>query len=510
MHKNNMIKKSPFIPLWQSRRSVLGGVRGDFIKINNSLSYILLAILTVTISGCTLHKSSIKDSQIAVPPSYTTEAQKAADLSSRWWEKFHDETLNKLMEAAFSNNLDIMQAYERLQQSLSRIRITDSSRGINANIEGSGGKIRQSSAFGIVRKDTYSLSAAAAYEIDLWGKLKSTTNAAQLDALASEEDLKALYISISAQITDLYYLAVEQRAQLDLSEQTISSFQDTLDRVERRYREGLVPALDVYQSRQNLSSAKAQKPLFESSLAVTLNSISVLTGNFPDKKIGGSADELINAPAFNEGIPSQLLTERPDIRSAYLKLEASDERIAAAIADRFPSFNIAGTYGGTSDKVRTILDSPNIFWNILLKAAMPVLDAGRRKAEVDRTKAVFREKLAAYHQAVLNAFKEVEDALAKSGASEERITMLKDTVAASENSYRLALDNYMQGLTDYLPVLTEQLRHFTAKSNLLSAKRQLISDRIQLARALGGAWTNKIIKRETQYEHAINTGEENK
>jgi NodT family efflux transporter outer membrane factor (OMF) lipoprotein len=462
------------------------------IMNNKFLSCILISIIAVTISGCTLHKSSIKDAQIEVPPAYTTEAEKAADLSGRWWEKFEDETLNNLIETALSNNLDISQAYERLQQSLARLRIVDSSRGVNANIQGFGGKARQSSAFGTVREDTYSLSAAASYELDVWGKLKSTTNAARLDALASEEDLKSLYISISAQITDLYYLAVEQRSQLDLSDQTIASFQDTLDNVERRYHEGLVPALDVYQSRQNLSSAKAVRPLFESRLAVTLNSISVLTGNFPNKEIGGSADILINAPVFNEGIPSQLLTERPDIRSAYLKLEASDERIAAAIADRFPSFNIAGTYGGNSDKVRTVLDSPNIFWNILLNAAQPVLDAGRRKAEVDRTKSVFREKLAAYHQAVLNAYKEVEDSLAKSRASGERIMMLGDTVSASENSHRLALDNYMQGLTDYLPVLTEQVRHFTARSNLLTAKRQLISDHIQLARALGGTWTDQI------------------
>jgi NodT family efflux transporter outer membrane factor (OMF) lipoprotein len=484
-------------------------MRGLVTMNSKLLSRTLIAILAVTISGCTLHKSTIKDSQIEIPPSFTTEAKKAADLSGRWWEKFEDETLNKLIEKAFSNNLDISQAYERLQQSLARMRIADSSRGIKANIEGFGGKARQSSAFGTVREDTYSLSAAAAYEIDVWGKLKSTSNAARLDALASEEDLKSLYISISAQIADLYYLAVEQRAQLDLSDQTIESFQDTVDRVERRYREGLVPALDVYQSRQNLSSAKAVRPLFKSSLAVTLNSISVLTGNFPDKEIGGSADELINAPSFNEGIPSQLLTERPDIRSAYLQLEASDERIAAAIADRFPSFNIAGTYGGTSNKIRTILDSPNIFWNILLNAAQPVLDAGRRKAEVDRTKAVFREKLAAYHQTVLNAFREVEDSLAKGSASQERITMLGDTVSASENSHRLALDNYMQGLTDYLPVLTEQLTHFTAKSNLLTAKRQFISDRIQLARALGGSWTDRI-----EIRHFTNmtnkTGEENK
>ena len=171
---------------------------------------------------------------------------------------------------------------------------------------------------------------------------------------------------------------------------------------------------------------------------------------------------------------------------------ASDARLAAAVADRFPSFNLIGSYGGTSGKVRTILDSPNIFWNILLQAAQPVLDAGRRKAEVDRTSAVFRESLTVYHKTVLNAFREVEDAIARGSATKNRIKMLGEVVSASDGALRVATDQYMQGLTDYLPVLTEQLRHFTAKSNLLTAKRQLISDRIQLARALGGKWVEDV------------------
>ena len=299
--------------------------------------------------------------------------------------------------------------------------------------------------------------------------------------LATEQDLKALFISVSAQAADLYYLAVEQRAQLGLSDQTIASFQDTLDRVERRYRGGLVPSIDLYQARQNLAAARAQRPLFKSRLDVTLNALSVLTGRFPDREIGGDESELKDAPVFRTGLPSQLISHRPDIHAALLRLKASDERIGAAVADRFPSFNLAGSYGGTSDRLKTVLDSPNIFWNVLLQAAQPVFDAGKRKAEVKRTEAVFRENLAGYHKTVLNAFREVEDSLSKISASEERIEMLAERVSASESALRIALDRYMRGLTDYLPVLTEQLSYFTARSNMLAERRQIISDTIQLA-----------------------------
>lgn len=471
--------------------------------------YTLLILFSAfsALSGCSVHTSKVPESAMEMPPSFSAAAEEPSKPAGDWWKKFEDPELDGLMEEAFRGNLDIARAYERLQQSMAAVRIANSARGINLNIEGSGGRAQTPGITGPSTDDTYSLSAAASYEIDLWGKLKSRTDAARYDALASEQDLTALYISISAQLADLYYLAVEQRAQLALTDQTIASFQDTLDRVERRYRAGLVPAIDLYQSQQNLSSAKAARPVFESRLAVTLNAISILVGRFPDSTIGGTEKELGNGPDFDAGLPSQLLTNRPDIKSAYLRIKASDARIAAAIADRFPSFNLVGNYGGSSDEIDSILDSPNIFWNILLQAAQPVLDGGRRKAEVDRTESVFREDLANYYKTVLNAFRDVEDALVNISTSQERIRMLEDTVSASDSSLRLALDRYMQGLTDYLPVLTEQVRNATAKSNLLEARRQLISERIQLARAIGGTWADEAA---AQYITAKHKEEEQK
>ena len=477
-----------FILQMPTRRLPLarGESKGD---IGKRIALFLFSALLLT--GCSLHTTRVKNAPGEVPPVYSTGINEAAPPRGRWWEQFGDGELNALMEQVLRHNLDIRRAYERLQ-SLAVAGITDSARGPVVNLESSGGRARQSVNGAVSTKDIYRLSAAARFELDLWGKLRSQSEAAHLDALASEEALKALFISISAQAADLYFLAAEQQLQIELSDRTIASFQDTLDRVERRYREGLVPAIDVYQSRQNLSSAKAQRPLFVQNRAVALNALSVLTGQAPDAGKTGDGAVLPEPPSFNAGLPSQLLEHRPDVKEAFLLIQAQDKRVSAAIADRFPSFNLAGSYGGSSDKVRTVLDSPNIFWNILLEAAQPVIDAGRRRAEVDRAEAALRESLAAYHTTVLQALADVEDALARGSASEERISMLELTVSASEASLRLALDRYLQGLTDYLPVLTEQLRNVTSQSNLLAARRQLISDRIQLARSLGGEWADSI------------------
>ncbi len=454
---------------------------------------ICIIVITVILTGCSVHKSEIKGPVLEIPSTFSHQTGEHTP-EERWWKRFGDDRLDYLMEEAFQHNLELVQAYERLQQSISILEKTGSAQLPNISIEGSGGRIRQAGISGAAASAAYSLSTRAGYEIDLWKKVDSATHAARFDMLATEQNLKALYISITAQVAELYYQAVEQHAQLALSDNTIASFQDTLERVERRYKEGLVPSIDLYQSRQNLAAAKAQRPVFESNLAVTLNALSVIIGRFPDKEIAGNNKNLINSPEIQTGLPSQLLMNRPDIISSLMKLKASNERISTAIAERFPSFNLVGSYGGASDEVATILDSPNILWSALLQIAQPIFDGNRRKAEVDRAEAEFRGQLAVYHQSILNAFREVEDALARIHASRKRIDMLGDQVNASQNSHRLALERYLQGLSDYLPVLTEQLGLFNAESSLLKAKRQLISDNIQLARSLGGTWVNKIDK----------------
>ncbi len=453
---------------------------------------IIFAFAFLAGTGCSLHKSNIQKSMIKTPNSFSTEGKGPGPVIGKWWERFEDKKLNILMNEAFQYNLDIAQSHERLKQSMAIARITGSSGGVALNISGSGGRAQQPGASGPVTADSYNLSAAASYELDLWGKIKSATSAAELNALASEQDLEAMYISTSARLADLYYLAVEQRAQLEFADRTIASLQETLESVERRYNGGLVPAIDVYQSRQVLAAAKSRRPPFESTLAVTLNAISVMVGRFPDKEIGGDMKNLIDVAFLEAGVPSQLLTRRPDVKAAFMRLKARDENVSSAISDRFPSFSLTGTYGGASDQLSEILDSPNIFWNILLQAVQPVLDAGRRKAEVHRTEAVLRESLIVYHRTVLDAFKEVEDALVKMNTSKERIGLLEETVSISENTLRLALERYMQGLTDYQPVLSGQQQHFNAESSLLAARRQLISDRIQFVRSLGGDWVHKV------------------
>jgi outer membrane protein TolC len=186
------------------------------------------------------------------------------------------------------------------------------------------------------------------------------------------------------------------------------------------------------------------------------------------------------------GMPADLLQKRPDIEAALLQVEAQDERLAAAIADRFPTFNLMGTYGVSWLDFGSI--SSGHFWSLLASASQPIIDGGRRKAEEERNRAALQESLANYRQTVLIAFQEVEDGLSDSRASSERLKLLKEQEAVSDANVRVARDGYYYGINDYLPVLIAERQFFDVQIQVINARRQLITDRISLVRALGGDW----------------------
>ena len=452
--------------------------------------------------GCTLHQSQQATLPFPVPQGYVESSAAGEPFSAleHWWESFGDADLNALMSEAFTANPDLQQAFARLEQAEALVRTSGAAQLPVLDLAGTGGRRRQAVGLtGAVTADTYSLSLPASFELDVWRKLASRTEAARLEQAASREELKSLYLSLSAQIADLYFLTLEQRAQLELADRNIAAFADTLERVERRYREGLVPPLDVYQSRQNLAAVRSRRPQFENALATAEHALAVLLGRYPGRGVVNQHRQLPQViPDFSAGLPSQLLVRRPDVEAGLLRLQASDARIAAAIAERFPALRLTGSYGGQSVELGDLLASGNIFWNLLLNLAQPLYDGGRRAAEVDRSRAVFRENLAGYHKSVLTAFREVEDALAAARTGEERIARLRQSEEASAAALRLALDRYLQGLSEYLPVLTAQGLHFDAQSQLLAARRQFIADRITLARALGGGWMDEELTRGVQ------------
>ena len=450
----------------------------------------LLSLMLIT-AGCSVHQRITPDPG-PIPESYLEQEKKAlvTQIGGKWWEKIGDAKLNSLMEEALVNNLDLEQAYARLDQLEAVYRIVDSQRLPFLNFGGTASRDRTFSTFNTSVGNTYRLSATAGYELDLWQKLKSQSQASWLDTLSTRENIKILYLSLTAGLADLYFIGVEQRAQLQLVDVIISSYTDTVERIEFRYQLGQADALAVYQARQELAVAKQRRPVFEGILDRTEHAIAVLLGRLPKDDITGSLETLPELwTVLGAGMPADLLQRRPDIEAAFLQVKAQDERLAAAIADRFPTFNLLGSYGVTWLDFGSITSGH--FWGLLASASQPVLDGGRRKAEEDRNRAALQEVLANYRQTVLIAFQEVEDGLSDSRASSDRLKLLKEQEAVSDANVRVARDGYYYGINDYLPVLIAERQFFDVQIQVINARRQLITDRISLVRALGGDWMDE-------------------
>lgn len=462
--------------------------------INKSLTI----LATLLLAACAPHISQTAP-PIEMPKSFPAANSVEQVLPEQWWVGFEDPDLNRLMKQLFSANLDLVQAHARLQQSEALLHQVRAGRYPNVMLAGQTGRSSQPGMTGDNQGESSQLSVSAGFELDLFGKLKAKSHAALLTYQASQNDLQSLYMSLSAQLADLYYLATEQRAQLALTDNTIASQSNSLLRIEERYRQGVAAVVDLYQARQNLAATKAKRLSNEQSLALAENALAVLLGDFPGQLTLLAQSEIPAAPPqLPAGLPADLLKNRPDIRSALLRVEARDAEVAAAIADRFPTFNLSGTYGGSRSDVTGSLISGD-FWSLLVNLSQPLFDGGRRKAEVERKRSQFTESVAAYQETVLRSFQEVDDALSGNRTTEARIARLTEQVDATSSAQRLALDRYLSGLTDYLPVLTAEVFHFNARSQLLTAKRQLLSQRISLARALGGNWMAEQLTSDHQH-----------
>jgi NodT family efflux transporter outer membrane factor (OMF) lipoprotein len=450
----------------------------------------IMALLAIITAGCSPYGTGRFNEHLRIPAINSSSAE-GANLygnTGRWWEAFEDPALDSLMERAFRENLDLAQAYARMEQARAAAREAGAKRLPSLTANAAAGRVRQVTGAGPLETDSYQTSVGASYELDLWGKMRSKTRAAALESMAAEEALKAAYMGVSAEIAELYYTSVEQKAQLKLSGLTIESLDRIRQSVELRYRAGVVTALDLYLARQNLATASTRRPTLEVALETAEAGLALAIGNAPGEASIVTPDTLPEPPEFPTEIPSDILKRRPDVQAALRSLEAKDYRVAAAVADRFPSFSLTASYGGASGELGEILKSPNIFWNALVKLAMPIIDGGRRSAASDKARAAMRESLAAYRKAVLSALGDVHIALIRNQKSTERILLMEQAVRAGVNTLRVAEAQYLQGITDYINVLSAQQQLAASRSSLLTSRRQLISDRIQLARALGGNW----------------------
>ena len=437
----------------------------------------------------------IQDAAGRLPETYTLY-NGTPDITTPWWESVGSPELNRLIGEALDESLTLKQAWARLQQS--RALAVQAGADRYPSLEGFAATDLTQRRIPATRggpdgNDTYSLGLLSSYEIDLWGRIQSQREAALSSLAATRADLQTARITIAAEVADRWVQILSQRLQKQLLERQLENNLIFLDLIELRFRKAMVSALDVYQQKQVVAAVRARIPLVAAKTQLLHHELAVLLGRPPRAQLGlsqAALPEIGQLPAV--GLPADLLASRPDVQAAGMRLNVAQWQVAAARANRLPSIRLtAGAQYGASG-----MDALFETWLLSLAADLtaPLLDGGRRAAEVDRTRAQVDENLWAYRQVVLGAIKDVEDALESETRQREHIKGLDAVMASARKGLEEAIQRYRRGLSDYLPVLTQLITVQDLERNLIEQEELLIRYRIALYRSLGGTWTDKTEK----------------
>lgn len=415
-------------------------------------------------------------------PAFTRSGE--APMPNRWWAAFDDERLNERIETALSNNFTLAIAWERLQEARAIARREQAA--LAPTVDGliSGG-VRDES--GASHTTDITLGLSASYEVDLWGRIRSMVEAERLRLQATDEDYRTAAITLSAQVALTWYQLAESRLQLALINSQVETNLAVLDVLERRFGVGQSGSADVLRQRQLVEATREQAIITQARIEVFEHLLAVLEGRPPQGAEVTPDPTWPVIPALpSTGLPAELLERRPDVRSAFFRLEAADADVASAVADQYPRIDLAAAISTSAENPSRLFES----WLTSLagQVVAPLYDGGRRRAEVERTVAVRRQSLFDYGQIVLDAFQEIEDALTLEFHQVRRIRSLSEQLRLATATYRQLRTQYLNGAADYLDVLAALQGQQQLERTRLTAELERLAFRIDLYRALAGGF----------------------
>lgn len=443
------------------------------------------------------------DSSFMVDPSMVT----AADSS--WWEGFGDTVLTSLVETSLQNNADVRIAAARVEQYMGLYGVARSDFFPKINVGASGYRGQSSSVpAGDNPRPTsnqFEVSANAAWEIDLWGKVRRATEAARADLLGAEESRRAVTVSVVGLVVDAYVQLLALDKQLDVARRTLASREKSLDLFQQRLVKGDVSELEISQIESQYWIARSKIPALERAIVFQENALSVLLGRNPGPVPRGSILDSLRLPPVPENLPSELLEQRPDVRQAEEQLRAANARIGVAKAQYFPSISLTGLFGTASGDLSKLFTANAQIWNVGGNILQPIFRWGEISGQVAAAEAVQRQLLQEYVRSVQNAFADAEDALVSRTRTQEERDAVAMQVAALRSYERLARMRYREGVTSYLEVLDAERSLFDTELGYAQTQASLLQAVVALYRAFGGGWTDWAAWKAAQPEDPVET-----
>ena len=430
-----------------------------------------------------------------------TQAQPADALPrGGWWKVFKDPVLDGLEQKVDASNPTLAQALARYQEAQGYLGAAQSGFGPLVGLTGSATRNRQSNNRPLRSKgqpDEYganTIGAQVSYELDLWGRIRNQVAAQKADVQASAADLASAKLSLEAQLADAYVRLRGLDAQSQLLAQTVAAYEKTDALIARQHGDGLASKLDVDRSRTLLENARAQVQEVASQRAVLEHAVASLAGETASTFSLPAQPQPTAAPNTPPVIPSELLQRRPDVAAAERRMAAANAQIGVARAAFFPTITLDGAAGFQNTGGAGLLSLPNSYWGIGPSLFLTLFDSGRRKALEQVAKAQYSEAAGAYRASVLQAFQDVEDALALENKLAAEAVDQTQAVQAADEAQAIALKRFRRGLISYLDVITAQTAALQAEQAAFDLATRRSEASIRLVRAIGGGWTDAEIR----------------
>jgi outer membrane protein, multidrug efflux system len=463
----------------------------------------LIVLIALTIAGCSLAPTYERPAA-PIASSYpgvsagTTPSRGASDIP--WREHISDARLVKLIELALTNNRDLKVAALNVERARAQFQIQRADQWPTLNATAQGVSQRSSGALsptgtGFRLEYFQSALGITAYELDFFGRVRSLGESALAQYLSTDEAAKSVQISLVAAIASNWIALVADHELLTLARLTASSREQTLKATELRYKNGIVSELDVRQVETLFQSARATIAQLQRTRELDRNALSLLIGQalpaefVSDQLPGASLDSAMLARDVPVGLPSDLLTQRPDIRSAEQLLIANNANIGAARAALFPRFALTTSFGSASSDLSQMLSAPNRTWSIIPGVSLPIFDSGRNQANLEVSKVNRDIAVAQYEKSIQTAFREVADALTSRTALADQVTALRAQQSSETARLKLVDARYKGGVSNSLELLDAQRSLFAVQQQVIQTQLLSWQTEVNLYKALGGGWS---------------------
>ncbi len=424
-------------------------------------------------------------------------AQDALDAPSLanlpWWELLRDEQLQQLVRLALKENKDLQRAVAIVDEYQARAFIAKTDYLPGASISANAPSFGRKTIFlfpGFANPFNYYIQGNLSWEIDIWGRVRRSNEAARADLLSKEENRRAVVLQLVSGVAEAYFDLLQFDMQYDIAKRTLQSWDESVKIAQARLRQGMTSKLDADQFEAERANAAARAAEIERHMIQTENQLSVLLGKKPQTIVRGRRlTEQVIPPAVPAGLPSDLMQRRPDLLVVEQQLAAATARIGVAKAERFPKISLTGLIGVASPQLSQLFTDPASFGVAGAGLTSPLLNGQALGFQQDAAEAQAREALAQYEQTVLTAFREVEDALVAVRTARDQSEAQQAQVNALQSALRLAELRYKGGLANYLDVLVARRNLFEAELALTGSRRLHLVSIVQLYKALGGGWS---------------------